>query len=223
MTNPGVAVTVDVLANDQDADGDTLSVSAYDAASTKGGSLVLNADNTLTYTPPSGYMGDDTFSYTVSDGRGGTGTATVSILVNTAPVAEDDVVTATVDTPITIYVLVNDHDANGDAFTVTGVDSPSDKGGTVVNNHDGTLTYTSPSGFIGTDGFHYTITDSNGGSGTAAVTVRVQAKLTPASTGSTGASSSGGVTDTGGGAVSWEGLIAMASLIPVVRSNRRRR
>ncbi len=80
-----------VLSNDTDVDGDTLSVSNFDATSAQGGTVSKNADGTLTYTPAANFYGTDTFTYTVSDGNGGTDTATVTITVtpvNDAPSVE---------------------------------------------------------------------------------------------------------------------------------------
>jgi PKD repeat protein len=77
--------TGDVLANDTDVDGDTLSVSGYDSTSANGGTVAYNGDGTFTYTPPAGFSGTDTFTYTVSDGNGGTDVGTVTITVDAAP------------------------------------------------------------------------------------------------------------------------------------------
>lgn len=78
-TTPGSAVAVAVLANDSDPDGDTLSVTAVSTPAH--GTAVKNADGTVTYTPAAGYVGADSFTYTVSDGRGGTATGTVTLTV----------------------------------------------------------------------------------------------------------------------------------------------
>jgi hypothetical protein len=77
-------VTIAVLTNDSDADGDTLSVASVGTA--QHGSVVKNADNTVTYTPAPGYLGNDSFSYVLSDGHGNTASATVAVTVS-APVA----------------------------------------------------------------------------------------------------------------------------------------
>lgn len=87
-TNEDVLKVVNVLANDTDPDGDTLSVSS--ATDPAHGSTTVNGDNTITYTPDANWNGIDTFDYTISDGNGGTDTATVTITVNAvndAPVA----------------------------------------------------------------------------------------------------------------------------------------
>ena len=73
----------------------------------------MNADNTVTYTPAAGYSGPDSFTYTISDGRGGTATATVSITVTAAnrpPVAINDAASTSQDTAVTVRVLANDSD-----------------------------------------------------------------------------------------------------------------
>ena len=84
------SVTINVLANDTDIDGDTLSITGLDTSGTLG-RVVDNHDGTFTYDASasaalralSGHETEtDTFSYTVSDGNGGTATASVSVLVN---------------------------------------------------------------------------------------------------------------------------------------------
>ena len=72
-------VRIAVLANDSDPDGDPLTVTATTRPAH--GSVVINADRTVTYTPSARFIGTDTFRYTVSDGRGGTTTATVTVTV----------------------------------------------------------------------------------------------------------------------------------------------
>jgi Bacterial Ig domain/Concanavalin A-like lectin/glucanases superfamily/Right handed beta helix region len=78
-TAQGAPVTIKVLANDHDADGDTLTLK--DVSQPDNGTVTRNADNTATYTPKAGFTGSDSFTYTVSDGKGGTdtGRATVSV------------------------------------------------------------------------------------------------------------------------------------------------
>jgi hypothetical protein len=90
---------------------------------------------------------------------------------NQAPSAVDDNGTTNQDTPITIAVLANDSDPDGDTLTVSSV-TPSGNGSVVINP-DGTLRYTPNAGFFGADGFTYTIGDGRGGTATAAVSVRV--------------------------------------------------
>ncbi|WP_375058612.1 Ig-like domain-containing protein [Zobellella sp. DQSA1] len=169
------AVTIPVLANDWDPDGDKLSIIAVDSAvgqvAISGGSLV--------YTPPAGFSGTEVFGYRISDGRGGEASATVTVKVeasedvstNQAPVAVDDEVVLSSIQAVTIAVLANDHDPDGDAIQVTAVTQGSK--GSVVINPDGTLTYTPARNFKNNDSFGYTIGDGRL-SASATVSVRLQ-------------------------------------------------
>jgi uncharacterized repeat protein (TIGR01451 family) len=174
-TNENSPVTISVLANDSDVDGDSLSVTG--ASDPANGSVVINLAGTVTYTPDTDYFGADSFTYTISDGNGGSDTATVTVTVNEVtgpnnpPVAADDTATTNVNTPVTISVLTNDSDVDGDSLSVTGASDPAN--GSVVNNNDGTVTYTPDTGFVGQDSFTYTVSDGNGGTDTATVTVTV--------------------------------------------------
>ncbi|MDD9912760.1 MAG: Ig-like domain-containing protein [Alphaproteobacteria bacterium] len=170
-THCGTAVTVDVLANDTDPNGDTLTVTGI-ASAPANGTAVVNASGTITYTPTGTFTGTDTFTYSISDGNGGTDTATVTVTVtNTAPDAVNDTATTAHDTPVIISVLTNDTDADGDTISITGTTNPSN--GTIVVNAGGTITYTPNASFIGTDTFTYTIDDGCGATDTATVTVTV--------------------------------------------------
>jgi len=72
---------VNVLDNDISTNG-ILSIDSYDATGTNGGSIVDNGDGTYTYTPPGGFEGEDSFTYTVIDADGNKVTATVVVTVN---------------------------------------------------------------------------------------------------------------------------------------------
>jgi subtilisin family serine protease len=80
-TEQGTAVTIPVLTNDTDVDGDALSVASV--GTPENGSAVLNADDTITYTPAGTFIGNDSFTYTITDGSA-TDTATVTITVHSA-------------------------------------------------------------------------------------------------------------------------------------------
>jgi hypothetical protein len=69
-----------------DADGDSLSVTAVDASSAQGGTVSLSG-TTIIYTPPTNYVGADSFNYTVSDTYGATGTGTVSVTIESIQVS----------------------------------------------------------------------------------------------------------------------------------------
>jgi hypothetical protein len=74
------ANAVNVLANDTDAEGDALTVTAKTDGTN--GTVAITGGTGVTYTPDTNFNGSDSFTYTVSDGRGGTQTATVSVTVN---------------------------------------------------------------------------------------------------------------------------------------------
>ncbi|GAB4262371.1 MAG: hypothetical protein Kow0092_12700 [Deferrisomatales bacterium] len=165
-------VTVTVLANDADPDGDPLAVA--DVGAPAHGTAVANPDGTVTYTPAADYHGPDAFPYTVSDGQGGSASATVRVTVtevNDLPAAGDDGATTAEDTPVTVAVLANDADPDGDPLAVTGVGAPAH--GTAAANPDGTVTYRPAPNYHGPDGFSYTVSDGRGGVATAAVAVTV--------------------------------------------------
>ena len=169
-TDEDTDVDINVLDGDTDPDGDPLMVTAV--SDPPHGSAVINLDYTITYTPDLNYNGADSFTYTLSDGTG-SDTATVSITVNPVndpPVADDDTATTDEDYAVTINVLANDSDVDGDTLSVDSVTQASN--GTVTNN--GTdVTYTPNTNFNGTDSFTYTASDGNGGTDTATVTVTV--------------------------------------------------
>lgn len=95
-TIQGQAVRINVLANDSDPDGDALTLVSVSAASH--GTVVVNSDQTVTYTPPDTFVGPASFSYTIADRAGLTSTASVSVNVETAPIVRVTDLDATVRT-----------------------------------------------------------------------------------------------------------------------------
>jgi hypothetical protein len=93
-------------------------------------------------------------------------------IVNRAPVANHDMASTKPATPVTINVLANDFDPDGDPLTVTIVADPPN--GTATRNPDNTVTYRPRCGFTGTDSFGYQISDGRGGTASALVTVQVR-------------------------------------------------
>ncbi|MFN3646214.1 MAG: Hint domain-containing protein [Gemmobacter sp.] len=175
VTDEDTSVTIPVLANDSDPNGDTLTVTGATATN---GTVTVNPDGTLIYTPNPDYNGPDTITYTVTDGNGGSATSTVAVTVNPvndAPVANDDTASTAFNTPVTIAVLANDTDVDGDALAVLG--TPTSADGTVTVNPDGTITFTPNAGFSGVAVIDYGVTDGNGGTDTAQVLVTVGAPL----------------------------------------------
>jgi len=181
LTTENMPVTIDVLANDTDADGDPLTVANVNYSGA--GLVVVNADNTVTYTPEASFTGTDSFTYTVNDGTVDGNTATVTITVNPAvnnpPVAVDDEAVTGENTPVVIDVLANDTDADGDPLMVSDVFYSGT--GSVTVNADDTVTYTPAQGFSGTDSFSYTASDGlvNSNVATVIITVSTAGNLPP--------------------------------------------
>ncbi|MEE9313269.1 MAG: Ig-like domain-containing protein, partial [Rhizobiaceae bacterium] len=175
-------VKIDVVGNDTDPEGDAFTVTSVTDG--QGGSVTIAADGQVIYTPNPGVYGVDTFTYTITDAKGATSTATVSVTIEgpTDPTnsvdAVKDIAWAVEDTPVTIDVVANDSDPEGDYFEVTSV--TNGQGGTVSIAADGQVLYTPNAGFVGEDVFTYTITDSKGATSTAEVCVTVEASGEPA-------------------------------------------
>ena len=282
MVNTDVDTPIDIvaMANDSDPDGDALHIALINQQPANG-TVTINTDGTITYTPNSGFTGTDSFTYVLEDANGGRDEATITVNVgnddggvpqvtgpnggavgpdgeimdpvsledgatitpidagshfsdpdgqpltfsatglpeglsidpatgqitgtlahdasasgpyevtitavdpdgkqvsgtltlnvnNPAPVAADDEGWTNPDTPLQLGVMANDADPDGDAFDISISGPPAN--GTVVVNGDGSVTYTPNSGFTGTDTFEYTITDEQGATDTAEVTVHV--------------------------------------------------
>ncbi len=178
-TTTNKAVTISVLANDSDADGDTLNIASFTQGS-KG--VVTQSGTALVYTPSKDASGSDTFTYQADDAAGGktTGTVTVTITtttpINTAPVATADKATTTTDKAVTISVLANDSDADGDTLNIASFTQGS-KG--VVTQSGTALVYTPSKDASGSDTFTYQVTDPAGSKTTGTVTVTITTTSPP--------------------------------------------
>jgi large repetitive protein len=179
-TDGTTPVTIDVLANDAApaaVAGATLVPGSVTIVSKPvDGTVQVNSDGSITYTANSGFQGTDVFAYRVSDSDGGVSLpAHVYVRVN-RPVAADEWTDTDGTTPVTINVVPNAGDPDGDQHLVPSsvVVTTQPAHGTAVANGDGTITYTASGSFSGTDAFQYTIADDNGGvSLPASVYVRV--------------------------------------------------
>ncbi|MBC7974913.1 MAG: tandem-95 repeat protein, partial [Myxococcales bacterium] len=172
VTTANVAGSVDVAANDADPDGDALAILANTAAAN---GAVAFVGTIATYTPAGGFIGSDSFSYTIGDGRGGTATATVTIdVANRPPTAGDDALVTPQDTPGSVNVLANDDDPDPDALSVVAFTQGAHGGVAIAS---GVATYTPQAGFVGLDSFTYTIDDGHGATATATVTVTVTSSV----------------------------------------------
>jgi hypothetical protein len=169
-TAQNTAITIEVLEMAFDPDGDELTTTAVTQGTN--GSVVINQDGTVTYTPNSSFTGDDSFTYTVEDPDENEATHTITVTVGPIdPVALDDSVTTPVNTPVDFEVEDLAFDPEGDTLEVTAVTQGAN--GTVAINLDGSITYTPDTDFEGTDSFTYTVEDEdeNPSTGTIEVTV----------------------------------------------------
>ena len=153
-------VVIPVLANDVDLDGDPLTVTNVSAVN---GTVTINPDGTITYTPNLDFFGTDTITYTISDGNGGTSTATVAVTVrnvNEVPVDGNEEVFGIGGAETIIDVLANGSDPDGDPLSVftAKVDI-----GTVVINPDGTISHFADPEFQGVATITYIVSDGQGG------------------------------------------------------------
>ena len=155
------AVDVHALANDRDVDGDTLTISAKTNPS-KGQVVIGGGGATITYQPFHNLFGPDSFTYTVSDGHGGTAIGTVSVTItsgNHAPNAVNDSLHVPQGAgPRQLTILANDQDVDGNNLTIKAKTNGAH--GTVVITGGGTgLTYNPVNSYHGIDTFTYTISD----------------------------------------------------------------
>ena len=174
----GVTInSIDVLSNDSDPDGDPLTITSVGAA-TGGGSVSLNG-STISFTPGAS-AGNDSFSYTISDGKGGTASAIVRVTVtsppvNQPPVAVFDNCNQTLGvTTFTCNLLANDSDPEGDPISITGYSASSDVPGALLSSSrsNGILTFTVDPTLPQTITISYTLSD-----GTHLVTGSAGAKI----------------------------------------------
>jgi VCBS repeat-containing protein len=172
-TNEDTLVSVAVLAGDSDVDqGDTLSVTSCSGASN--GAVVLNGNN-CEFTPSQDFNGQGLFTYAISDGNGGSDSASVTVTVtavNDNPVAANDSAVTNEDTQVSVAVLAGDSDADpADTLSVTSCAGASN--GAVVRNGNN-CEFTPAQNFNGQGSFNYAISDGNGGTDSASVTVVIQ-------------------------------------------------
>jgi VCBS repeat-containing protein len=180
-----------VLANDTAADGVTVltvpPASANLVSSVASGTLTLDADGSLAYTPAADFNGTDSFTYRANDGTQNSAETTVTIEVNPvadAPVVADDAYETPLDTVLNVGapgMLGNDTDVDGDGISVNNVNgTPVDGlsrttslGGSVIVLADGSFAYTPPAGVSGADTFTYDAIGAGGEVSITAATVTI--------------------------------------------------
>jgi Ca2+-binding RTX toxin-like protein len=159
---PNRTARLDVLQNDRDPDGDSLEVTAIGAPGH--GTAVVNQFGDVDYTPQPGFVGVDRFNYTISDNRGSSDTATVTVTVNTPPSGRGDhydVVHGFVGPYAPPIGLLNNDPADSDGDLLQVVEGTNGQFGAVTFSADGGFTYspTTPGGRLLSDDFTYRLTD----------------------------------------------------------------
>ena len=165
-------LTIVVLPNDTDPDGDTLTVIGATVDPTQG-TVTVNPDGTLTFTPAVTFTGPAVITYIVQDENGGTSSTTVTIARgNVAPTAEGREVYTYCGTSLLVNALRMATDVDGDAPTIVSVSQP--RMGKVAIMPNGYARYTPGRMFRGnvTDSFIVTLSDGKGGITTTEITVR---------------------------------------------------
>ncbi|WP_022703120.1 Ig-like domain-containing protein [Pseudorhodobacter ferrugineus] len=183
IANPDTAVTdedtpittIPVLTNDTDPNGDPLTITGTPTAAN--GTVGVNPNGTLSYTPNLNFNGTDTITYTITDPDGNEATSTVTVTVNPindGPVAVDDVDSTALNTPVVVDLIGNDTDVDNPNADLSIFGTPTSPDGTVVVNADGrSVTFTPNTGFTGAATINYTVTDPSGltDAGVATITV----------------------------------------------------
>ncbi|WP_291085787.1 Ig-like domain-containing protein [Flavobacterium sp. BFFFF1] len=191
ITDQNVPAAIYVLANDNLSGGLAAEPIAI-VSPPSYGQVVLNdngsptdmADDYITYTPDNNYNGVDTFIYQITDASMVTSTATVTVVITPPttggdpPLAIDDNAATQEDIAVVINILENDAFGE-DLYSISIVDAPAN-GTAVINNQgtpgnptDDTITYTPNPSFYGADSFVYEISDIDGDTSMATVTLYV--------------------------------------------------
>ncbi|MCB2383443.1 Ig-like domain-containing protein [Shewanella sp. SR1] len=164
------SIDVDVLANDTDSDGDTLTVTQV---TSEFGTAVILANQQLSYTPATDFIGTDVLVYSITDGKGGTASSELTVIVsgNTAPTTVNDSAATDDRTSLLLDVLINDSDPDGNVLTL--VSATAQQGAVSVESNK--LRYIPKAGFDGVDTVSYQISDGLGGEATGQVLITVKA------------------------------------------------
>lgn len=174
----GQVIVIDALANDSHADRMPFSYAGSPVV--RSGSAVINADRTITFTPPTTEPATYHLTYTIADAAGRTSTADITVIVqarpevNRPPIAEDDVRSTPARTAVVIDVLANDTDPDGDVLTLAGVTEPPSGTADITGR---TVRYTPAAGTSGVVSFAYTVSDGAGHTATATVAIQVIAPV----------------------------------------------
>ncbi|MEM9251987.1 MAG: Ig-like domain-containing protein, partial [Planctomycetota bacterium] len=190
-----IAAGAGLLAQASDEDGDTLAITEVagqtadftggqpDTFALASGTLEVFEDGAYTFTPAAGFVGQQSFTFTVSDGNDSNheaaSTVTIELVTGLVVVADDSYTGRTnVTIPVSAETGVLANDANLLDLPLT-IETPSivtDEGVSVTLAADGSFNYTPLPGFEGEDGFRYTVSDVSGSTYTAEVVIYVESE-----------------------------------------------
>ena len=162
-TTMDAAVSIVILANDTDVDGQVV-VQTLTVTLAANGTTSISSSGIVTYTPNSGFGGTDFFTYSFrDDDNAPSNVATVRITVGTLPIAKNDTVSTDEDVAVALQVLNNDFDPDGslDTTSVTVTIAPK-HGSAVATAATGIIDYTPDTNFFGGDTLSYTVKDDEG-------------------------------------------------------------
>ncbi len=164
------SLEVDVLANDTDSDGDSLTITQVVS---EFGTATVQANQQISYKPEPDFIGTDVLVYSITDGKGGTASSELTMVVNgnTAPVTVNDSAATDDRSSLLLDVLSNDTDVDGNALTL--VSATAQQGLVAIESNK--LRYTPKTGFVGVDTVTYRISDGVGGEATGQVSITVKA------------------------------------------------
>ena len=176
-TRRNLPVTIDVLANDSDPAGDTLTLVAVENPAY--GRVDFTAAGRVTYTPRPAFAGVDRFTYRIRNGAGLEAEGRIEVtVVADPPIANPDAATTAFATPVTVNVLANDTDPVADVLTLVAVDGAAN--GTVSFTADGRVTYRPSTAFFGgVEVLRYRIRNNAGIEASSTLTITVAVPLPP--------------------------------------------
>lgn len=171
-TNENTSGTIHILGNDYDAEGDALTPVILTQPTA--GSAAIQADGSVLYTPQPGYSGSDHFTYSVTDSGGLSDSASVSVIIAPIAVAFSavaDSLAVSEDSQITLNLLSNDQNPESLSLTLALQSLPLY--GQAQLSQDGILTYIPNADFYGSENLTYSLTDGEGNTSIASVSIEV--------------------------------------------------
>ncbi|HMG74378.1 MAG TPA: Ig-like domain-containing protein [Pyrinomonadaceae bacterium] len=162
------------LANDSDPDGDPISITTTGWFNGAHGQLFITGSGGFVYNPTFGYLGTDTYGYTVCDNHSACASATVTFtVVNAVPVTTGETYNVHISLSIDGALLANDHDPDNDPISITPGGWTTGAHGQFFVNGSGGFVYNPTFGYVGADTYTYTVCDNWAGCANATVTFNV--------------------------------------------------